>query len=381
MSLSLVLRRSVCLTSLAVAMIAGPTLAFQPTVTVVTGGSGEDLTVTDLWARGGNIAGSVDWTVPADHVVAVVWSTDHGASWSHQEWDGLESGGARDSRVTICDGYSVMIYRAASADPNVWSIETLAHPLAIGLTAIQGWTGSDGARRPDIACVANDELATAWFKPAGSVYHVRVRTGRPTGSSTTPQSFDLGRGSASRGLSIATSSHRVYVTWFDGSKLKLRRFNIRNGSSHDLTTLGTSTIANIKDGYYPQIGVDGERVVVSYMDRASLKVRRSGNEGGSFGAAKTLRPEPFPSEIGAFPLNVAVHGSKVAIGAVESSPFGGRGLGYLSTDGGSSYTKVSQHSSGRIAAGLVKVGSNYKYAEAYDRSIVAMDPLVRFRRQ
>lgn len=286
------LRHALPVCVLALAVSAAPTLAFHPTVTVVTGGSGESLTATELSARGGNIGVSVDWS--------------------------------------------------ASADPNEWGIETLAQPLATGLIAVKGWTGSDGVRGPDIACVANDEVATAWFKPAGSGFHVRVRTRQPAANTTSPQSFDLGAGSASRGLAIAT----------------------------------------LKDGYYPQIGADGERVVVSYMDRASLKVRRSTNRGASFGSAKMLRFEGFLGEIGVFPLTVAVHGSKVVIGAVESSPFGGKGLGYLSKDGGSSYTKVSQHSSGRIVAGMVRVGSSYHYAEAWDESISQPDPQqVCFRRQ
>ena len=124
------------------------------------------------------------------------------------------------------------------------------------------------------------------------------------------------------------------------------------------------------------------RLILAYMDGASLKVRRSTDKGDSFTGPRVLRNEAFPGQVGAFPITVAVKGSKVVIGAVESSPAGGKGLGYRSINGGASFGTVSQHSSGRIVAGLLKVGSGYRYAEAWDQSISNPDPQsVRFRRQ
>ncbi len=119
------------------------------------------------------------------------------------------------------------------------------------------------------------------------------------------------------------------------------------------------------------------------MHKADLKARRSTNSGASFGSAWTLRNEPFPSEIGAFPVTVAVKGSKVAIGAVELGgieTLTGKGLGYRSTNGGTSYTRVSTHGSGRTAATIVEVGSTHKCAEAWDQSITDGTE-IRFRRQ
>ena len=133
------------------------------------------------------------------------------------------------------------------------------------------------------------------------------------------------------------------------------------------TRSGTSTIATLKYGTTPKIGADGDRVILAYMDKADLKVRRSTDKGVSFGSAKTLVNEPFPSEVGAAPTTVAVKGSKVAIGVVEVNEMSGRGMGYLSTNGGSSYTKQSTHAGGTTVAGLVKVGGSYQYAEAWDQ--------------
>ena len=96
----------------------------------------------------------------------------------------------------------------------------------------------------------------------------------------------------------------------------------------------------------------------------------------SFGSAQTLRNEPFPSEIGALPTTVAVHGSRVAIGALEIGGIDGpvgKGLGYRSTNSGSSYSHVSTRSQGKLVAGLLTVGGVYKYAEAWDQSISQPD--------
>jgi len=60
----------------------------------------------------------------------------------------------------------------------------------------------------------------------------------------------------------------------------------------------------------------------------------------------------------------------------------GRGLGYKSTNGGSTYSQISSHASGRVVATLVRPGSVYRYAEIWDESI--SDPSahrIRFRRE
>jgi hypothetical protein len=367
---------------LAVALTAAPTLAFQPTVQVIGNDPDVDMTVTDLSGRGGNLALSYqnDWTT--HHFVGIAWSSDQGEAWSNLFID-PEPGAiaVRESQVTVCGPFAVFVYTLSDGGTDR-TIQTNASPFDGGSSNVKTWTSSGVARKPDIACVAGAEVVSAWFEKHGDSYHVRVRTRRPADVVTSAQSFDLGVGTVNRGLAVATSSNRVYVAWFQGKDLKLRRFSIGTGSGHDLTSLGTSTIATLQYGYYPQIGADGTKVILAYMDKAALKVRRSTDRGGSFGSAKTLRPEPFPSEIGAYPTTVAIKGSRVVIGAVEISEGGGKGLGYLSTDGGSSYSKVSSHSSGRIVAALVNVGGSYKYAEAWDQSISDPDPeIIQFRRQ
>ncbi|MCY7417850.1 MAG: hypothetical protein LH650_05025 [Chloroflexi bacterium] len=259
-------------------------------------------------------------------------------------------------------------------------------PIDGGLNTSFNWTDSPGVyRRPDVACVADTELVAAWFQKSGGKHVVKVRTRAVVGIDASPQSFSLGAGTAGRGLAIATSATRVYVAWFQGDTLKVRRFSISGSSGHALTSLGTTTVGTLPDACDPEIGADGDRVVLAYSDRADLKVRRSTNRGVAFGRAIRLRDEPFPSEKGAFPTTVAVKGARVAIGGQE---IGGietlvaKGLGYRSTNGGSSYTQESTHSGGRTVATLVKVGSSSRYAEAWDQSVSNPDPeRIRYRRQ
>jgi hypothetical protein len=157
----------------------------------------------------------------------------------------------------------------------------------------------------------------------------------------------------------------------------VRRFRIGSGSQHALTSLGTTTVASLRYGRYPEIGAGGARAFLAYMDRADLKVRRSTNRGASFGGARTLRDEPFPSEIGAYPTTVAVRGQRVAIGGIEIGGVDelvGRGLGYMTTNGGSSWRLMATHPHGGTAATLVSTVGVYQYAEAWDQSI--NDPLI-----
>jgi hypothetical protein len=195
----------------------------------------------------------------------------------------------------------------------------------------------------------------------------------------------LGDGSPSRGLSVAATSDRVYVAWFQGTRLKLRRFRIGAAPNHTLTSLGTTSLGTIPSGTSPQVGASGSKVIVAYTQGADLKVRRSTNRGVSFGAARTLKDLPGASEIGALATTVVMKGDLAAIGSVEAGgieTLTGRGVGYKSTNGGVTWSRVSTHSGGWLLASLVRPGSSYRWAEVWDRSLSQPSPdVVRFRRQ
>jgi hypothetical protein len=364
------------LASLAIA--ASPVAAFQPTVLLGTADPGVDITLRDHQGRGPALAATGDVVELGVRNGVLLWSTDSG-----QTWDNDTLIAPREAEAAVCAGRAIAIHtRDVGAERFV---RTSTHQLAADISGGRDWTDSGVARTPDGACVRNHELAVAWFRKTSDGWKVRVRTGVPAGDDLSPQTFDLGSGTPSRGLAVAASADRVYVAWFRGQALKLRRFAIGGAPGHTLTSLGTTTLALLRYGNTPELGADGDRVILAFMDRADLKVRRSTNRGVSFGSPRTLRNEPFPSEIGAFPTTVAVKGSRVAIGAVELGGIEGlvgRGLGYKSTDGGATYSRISSHSSGRVVATLVRPGSVYRYAELWDESI--SDPSahrIRFRRE
>lgn len=360
---------------LSVLISATPGLAaFGPTVVVDQGAATEDLTLTDLAARGSRRALVTERLVAGIRYSVLSWSTNSGSTWSHEAVEGTATS---EPEVTICGGTATAVHRVGTGATAL--VRSLTVPFGGGLNMVHDWTPEGSVRKPDIACIANAHVAVAWFERVDGVWRVRVRT-----QAGSPQTFGLGKGTVSRGLSIVASQDRLLVAWFRGKDLKVRRFRIGSGSQHTLTSLGTTTVASLQYGRYPEIGADGARVFLAYMDRADLKVRRSTNRGASFGGATTLRNEPFPSEIGAYPITVAVKGKRVVVGGIEIGGIEelvGRGLGYMSTNAGSSWTLKASHSSGGIAAALVKVGTRYQYAEAWDQSI--SDPVterIRYRR-
>ena len=332
---SALLRRAVPLAIIAMS-IAAPSLAFSPTVTVVTGDPGDDIQATDLASRNGNVAVSMDVEYGVKDSAALAWSTDQGTTWDLAL---LPDHLTRESQAAWCAGQPLMVYAEQQPDPGTqWLLWTFTRDPEAAISGYRRWTGSGVARKPDVACIANEHIAVTWFQKQTDGYTVKVKGKGINGDDPYSQSFDLGSGSMSRGLAIASSATRLYVAWFAGDSLKVRRFSIGSGSTHSLSSLGTTTVASLPNSNSPQIGTDGDRVVLAYMHRADLKVRKSTNKGVSFGSPRTLSDKPFPSEVGARPTTVAVKGSKVAIGAVEFSELSGTGVGFLSTNGGSSYT-------------------------------------------
>jgi hypothetical protein len=326
------------------------------------GAPGEHITVTDFMARDDDYAVVTERVLAGDRSAVLSWSDEGGDTWQHQAVEGTSTS---EPEVAICGGTATAVHRVGSGDTA--RVRSLTVPFGGGLQFVRNWTPEGPVRGPDIACVASTYYTIAWFERIDGEWRVRVRTGAGT-----PRTFGLGTGSVGRGLSIATSGDRLYVAWFRGSDLKVRRFRIGSGVDHALTSLGTRTVASLRYGRNPEIGASGARVFLAYMDRADLKVRRSTNRGASFGSARTLRNEPFPSEIGAYPTTVAVRGQRVVIGAIEIGGVEevvGRGLGYMSTNGGASWTLKSSHSSGGVVASLETSVGDPQYIEVWDESI------------
>ena len=79
-------------------------------------------------------------------------------------------------------------------------------------------------------------------------------------------------------------------------------------------------------------------MVLAYQQNSDVRVRRSTNEGASFGSAKTIRNNSDEGFVSARPTTVAVKGERMVVGVVEyfgDVGLSGWGFGYLSTNGGS----------------------------------------------
>lgn len=352
-----------------VILAAAPATAAFTTPVIVQSIPFADVVATDIANRGTAVAITADIRSGSERDATLAWSSDGGQAWStHGLWPASQ---VLETEVTICDGFAVAVFARLLGDHR--DIISDARSLGSSDYTVRGWTGLDVyARRPDVGCVANDELVLAWFQETDDGHAVRVGTGHAVGTHLSPQSFGLGKGTPGRDLSIAVTSDRVYVAWFRGDELKLRRFRIGTGSGHPLTNLGTRTLATLKGGSTPEIGASGSRVVVAYRQNGDLKVRRSTNKGSSFGSARTLRN--VGSGITVTPTTVALRGRLVVVGAVELGGASQRGRGYRSTDGGASFSQVSSHASGRVVAGVFGSGAPSWYAEAWDGSITKPAP-------
>lgn len=367
------------------ALAATPAMALQPSVEVVDLGAVTGHS-TDLASRGSVVVMTADITLGSSRRVIVLWSTDAGATPGWASDVIVSSSSHLESQAAVCAGRAVAAY-AVAVDASTRRIETHTNSLGSSIEGQRTWTDDgDVARRPDVACVANVELAVAWFERIDDGYKVVLETGAVAGDDLSPQRFSLGKGTPGRNLSVAATPERLYVAWFDGGTLKVRRFRVGSSSARTLTSLGTTTIGSIPGGTTPKIAADGSRVVLAYTQGADLKVRRSSNRGVSFSSATTVRNLPDASEVGALASTIVVKGSKVAlgvndIGGIET--LSGTGRGYKSTNGGASFSRVTTHTGGRVLTTLLPVGSSYRWAEAWDRSLTGDETTgqVRFRRE
>lgn len=381
------LRLALPATLLSLAATALPAMALEPSVAVVNFPSGWSGGISDVASRGSTVVVTADVEVGGVPVVEMHWSTDGGATGG---WDGdtITSGlvPRLESSAAVCDGRAVAAH-VLQMDSATRGILTHTNSLTSPVEGTREWTTVNViARKPDVACVANSELAIAWFERLSSGYKVVLETGVVAGDDLSPQRLSLGTGSPGRGLSVAATSDRVYVAWFDGSTLKVRRYRIGTGAAHTLTSLGTTSLGRVQGGTNPKVGADGARVVIAYTQGADLKVRRSTNKGVSFSSARTVRNLPDASEVGALATGVTVKGSKVALGVDDVGgieTLSGTGRGYTSTDGGASFSRVTTHPGGRVLTALVVVGGAHRWAEVWDHSLGGDETpgQVRFRRQ
>jgi hypothetical protein len=371
----------------------GPTVAaWDPAQVLRSVPGGTLLSVQDMAALGSKVV--VGWQEEDGQPRSLVrWTTDAGANWSSET--ALDTRARRELKVDTCAGraWATSALHDPGARAGEWLIvidglEMDGPGEESSLASVNGQ-----GRKPDIACAGNKRLAVAWFRKVRSGHRVKLFSrgaAQPIEDAPPEIARDLGRGSLRKGISVAATADRVYVAFFRGERLDIHRFAIGPAPEHSITPLSTSTLGPLPYAANPVIAASGARVVLAYTNRADLVARVSTDRGATWGRQRTLRDEPFPSEMGAFPTNVDVRGRRVLVSGVEVAGLetpSGKGFLYGSRNGGGRWSLMAGSSKGgaKVVGALMAPGGTTKMVQAWDGSLVleaGSDPQkLRFRRQ
>jgi hypothetical protein len=337
----------------------------------------KEVFVRDIATRGESVA--VAWEerpFTGNRAVYLRWSTDSGDTWKPRER--LSTRRQLEVRVDLCGGALWATSRIEATGG--WVIDLDRRGLSSGSTSTTPVTGVGDVRGPDIAC-AGRRLAIAWFQKVAGVWKVRLQARGVTGGLRT-YSTTLGKGSPSRGLAVAGTADRLYVAWYQGKALKLRRFAIGGGTQAPVSSLGTGIVGGADDGFRLRMGAAGDRVGLAYTRRGDTYGRVSSDQAISFHPHRRLVSAAF--EIGTEASHVDVRGSAVIVTASVSTVGTGWGYLYRTTNEGSSWSEVpgSLRTGGAMVAAFGTRNGAIRIMEAWDSSYVSLyQARVRFRRQ
>jgi hypothetical protein len=358
---------------------------FGPTQSLRTTPTGERLFVGDIAAE-----------EASDRAVAVVWeesgpggqhsylrqSDDSGATFAPR--DALRGGGqAYDPQVAACQAgiYAVSTWPTASGSPKI-GLDFRASPFvpfSDFSIALHDARGVD----PDIACVGAPWRAVAWFDDSTSPPHVMLRINHLTdvpGKGPTEVELDLGPARLRHSLSLAMTERMVYVAFKPDSRMVLRRFAIAYdpfGDGLTATPRPTTTILDSSAAFRPLIAADGRDVALAYGFRGDTRARMSTDKGNTFGAAEILYEAPCTDcEAGSNPLSIDLLDSYVVVEAVAGDPASVGSIGFLSDDGGATWSETSTPANALQVGALLYDDSDVVVAEAWDNSALVdpMDP-------
>ncbi|MEO7117396.1 MAG: hypothetical protein ABIZ34_00330, partial [Candidatus Limnocylindrales bacterium] len=161
----------------------------------------------------------------------------------------------------------------------------------------------------------------------------------------------------------------IYVAWMkDNGALRFKSFTVALdgtvGAGPTTTLLSSTSASN------PHIDAAAKRVVIGYDDGGS-RVLVSQDRGLTFGPETILAPEPG-GEPQSATSSVAVAGRNILVEIAEGDCVLCYGIafsrGYLSTDGGATWSTTSSHQHSRQVGAFFKQGSHVRIAEAWDDS-------------
>lgn len=155
---------------LASAIAVTPALAFQPSVQIIDFPASWTGRIADVSGRGSTQAVSMDVRGgDGDRVILLAWSTNGGASWPDSATVQTSDAPHVESKAAVCAGRAITVF-ALVGNSTTRTVRSRSYRLDAPIMGQREWTTTGIARRPDAACVANSELAVAWFQKSGSGY-------------------------------------------------------------------------------------------------------------------------------------------------------------------------------------------------------------------
>lgn len=357
-------------------------LSFTPTLVLVTEPAGVPMAVSNLATRGDNIA--VTWTETispgtVNQYSYMAWSTDGGQTFSDPL--ALNGGaGAVSARPAICGGY-VWALTSIQTGPSAFGLgldgQDLDGPThTLGSFDSNFSTTTSNALNTGLVCAGSDRLAAIWSDPKTNPAHVMVgiRPLWPCVSNPGPScdpgpsyTFDLGLHRYWESPYIAATKHSIYVAFMkDNGDLRFKRFSL--SADGTVTPHRTKILLQSTAIQNPVLAASGSRVVLGYDDGTRSKVRISTDRGVSFGPATTLPLASGEPESGT--QSVAVRGQRILVEISQGPCVRCYGIdfsiGYLSTDGGATWSTTSSHPHARQLGAFFIRGGVVKIAEVWD---------------
>ncbi len=176
-------------------------------------------------------------------------------------------------RVWVASGYRSPSDKAGDSDVFLTS-RTIGGGAA---QALMTSTADDRrVRDVTVSCVGNDLIAIGWLEKTGnkSTAQLMLRSLEPLG--TTPsfkETYNLGAAELKSGLDVAATPSSVAVAFVRDGDLRLKRFDIGDGPSHQQPARSRPSPGTTSAD--PVMDARGKRLVVTYSDAGKVRLRTS----------------------------------------------------------------------------------------------------------